>query len=76
MRLWWILCQSRLHLYPINRDGVPFTASYFASKGDPVTDLVEDMATEQKGHAVYEKLIHLTDNPEDIDPLQFLMGVR
>ncbi|HOV69023.1 MAG TPA: manganese catalase family protein, partial [Clostridia bacterium] len=33
-------------LYPVSASGVPFTASYFASKGDPITDLVEDMAAE------------------------------
>ena len=53
-------------------DGVPFTATYFASKGDPVADLVEDMAAEQKARAVYEKLIQLSDDPDVIDPLRFL----
>jgi len=60
------------NLYPINGDGVPFTATYFASKGDPVADLVEDMAAEQKARAVYEKLIQLSDDPDVIDPLRFL----
>ena len=49
-------------LFPVDGNGVPFTAAYFASKGDPVADLVEDMAAEQKARAVYENLIDLADD--------------
>ena len=31
-------------IYPVNSNGVPFDVSYFASVGDPVADLAEDMA--------------------------------
>ena len=42
-------------------------------KGDPIADLQEDLAAEQKARATYEKLIDLAkDNPDVIDPLQFL----
>lgn len=60
------------NIYPVNGDGVPFTAAYIQSKGDPVADLVEDMAAEQKARATYEHLIHMTDDPDVIDPLRFL----
>lgn len=33
-------------IYPIAASGTPFTAAYFQSKGDPITDLVEDMAAD------------------------------
>ena len=33
-------------IYPASASGVPFTAAYFQSKGDPITDLVEDMAAD------------------------------
>lgn len=33
-------------IYPSSAAGVPFTAAYFQSKGDPVTDLVEDLAAD------------------------------
>ena len=33
-------------IYPISASGVPFTAAYFQSKGDVITDLVEDMAAD------------------------------
>lgn len=52
--------------------GVPFTAAYIQSKGDPVADLIEDLAAEQKARATYENLLNLTDDPDVIDPLRFL----
>ncbi len=52
---------------------MPFTASYIAVKGDPIADLQEDLAAEQKARATYEKLIDLCrDYPDVLDPLKFL----
>ncbi len=59
-------------LYPTDANGVPFTVSYFATTGDPLADLAEDMAAEQKARAVYENLIDLTDDPDVIGPLLWL----
>lgn len=59
-------------LYPTDSNGVPFTVSYFATTGDPLADLAEDMAAEQKARAVYENLIDLTDDPDVIGPLLWL----
>lgn len=59
-------------LYPTDSNGVPFTVAYFASTGDPLADLSEDMAAEQKARATYENLINLTDDPDVIGPLLFL----
>jgi len=59
-------------IYPQSAAGVPFTAAYIQSKGDPIADLVEDMAAEQKARATYENLISLSDDPDVIDPLRFL----
>jgi spore coat protein JC len=59
-------------IYPANAAGVPFTAAYLQSKGDPITDLYEDMAAEQKARSTYEYLIQLADDPDVIDPLRFL----
>ena len=53
-------------------NGVPFTVAYFATTGDPIADLSEDMAAEQKARATYENLIDLTDDPDVIGPLLFL----
>lgn len=59
-------------LYPTDANGVPFTVMYFATTGDPVADLSEDMAAEQKARAVYENLINLTKDQDVIDVLLFL----
>ncbi len=59
-------------VYPINPDGVPFTAAYIQSTGDPITDIIEDMAAEQKARTTYEHLMNMTDNPELLNPLRFL----
>jgi spore coat protein JC len=59
-------------VYPVNASGVPFTAAYLQSKGDPITDLYEDMAAEQKARSTYEWLINLADDPDVIEPLKFL----
>ena len=59
-------------LYPTDANGVPFTVAYFATTGDPLADLSEDMAAEQKARAVYENLIDLTDDPDVIGPLLWL----
>jgi hypothetical protein len=59
-------------LYPADANGVPWTAAYIQALGDPVTDLTEDMAAEQKARTTYEHLIALTDDPDVKDPLRFL----
>ena len=60
-------------VYPQSAAGVPFTAAYIAAKGDPIANLNEDLAAEQKARAVYEKLIDLCrDNPDVLDPLRYL----
>ena len=59
-------------LYPTDANGVPFTVMYFATTGDPVADLSEDMAAEEKARAVYENLINLTKDQDVIDVLLFL----
>lgn len=62
-----------LGVYPQAASGFPFSASVLAVKGDPIADLQEDLAAEQKARATYEKLINLCkDDPDVIDPLRFL----
>ena len=60
-------------VYPQSAAGVPFSASVLACKGDPIANLQEDLAAEQKARATYEKLIDLCcDDPDVVDPLRFL----
>lgn len=59
-------------IYPQSAAGNPFTAAYLQSKGDPITDLVEDLAAEQKARTTYDNLLRLMDDPDVRDPLKFL----
>ena len=59
-------------IYPVSAAGVPFNASYIQSKGDPIVDLTENLAAEQKARATYEYLINMADDPDVIEPLKFL----
>ncbi|KUO94620.1 manganese catalase family protein [Ferroacidibacillus organovorans] len=59
-------------LYPHNAAGTPFMAPYFAAKGDPITDLYEDIAAEEKARATYQWLIEMTDDVDLQDSLKFL----
>lgn len=59
-------------VYPSSASGNPFTAAYIQSKGDPITDLYEDLAAEQKARSTYEYLIQMADDPDVIEPLKFL----
>lgn len=61
-----------LGIYPQSAAGVPFTAAYFQSKGDPVTDLTEDMAAEQKARTTYDNILRFADDPDVRDPIKFL----
>ena len=60
-----------MSFYPTDASGVPFMAT-FGETGDYLADLSEDMAAEQKARATYENLIDMTDDPDLIEPLQFL----
>ena len=64
--------EHKKSLFPNNADGVPFTAAYISTTGDPIADLTENIAAEQKARAVYENLIDLADDPDIIGPLLWL----
>ena len=59
-------------IYPIAASGVPFNASALAVKGDTITDLMEDMAAEQKARTTYDNILLLADEPDVRDPIKFL----
>ncbi len=58
--------------WPQSAGGIPFTATYLQSKGDPITDLHEDMAAEQKARTTYDNILRLIDDPDICAPIQFL----
>jgi spore coat protein JC len=59
-------------VWPQAASGMPFTSVAFASKGDAITDLVEDMAAEQKARTTYDNILRLVDDPDVRDPIKFL----
>ena len=59
-------------VYPMDASGVPFTAAYIASTGNPIVDLQEDLAAEEKARATYENLMDLTNDESLLAPLSFL----
>lgn len=59
-------------IWPQAAGGIPFNACEFQSKGDPITDLFEDLAAEQKARATYDNILRLIDDPDVIAPIRFL----
>lgn len=59
-------------LFYENAAGVPWTAAYIQAKGDPIADLYEDIAAEEKARATYQWLIDMTDDVDLQDSLKFL----
>ena len=59
-------------IFPQSAAGVPFSANCIACKGDPIANLQEDLAAEQKARATYEWLLNLTDDYEIRKILGFL----
>ena len=59
-------------VWPQAASGEPFSANMFQSTGDPIADLHEDLAAEQKARKTYDNILRLIDNPEVIDPIRFL----
>lgn len=61
-----------LGIYTADASGPPFNAAAFQVKGDPITDLHEDMAAEQKARVTYDNILRLVDDPDVKDVIRFL----
>ncbi len=59
-------------VYPTAASGFPWTAASIAIKGDPMTDLTEDLAAEQKARTTYDNILRLSDNPDVNNVIKFL----
>ena len=59
-------------IYPVSAAGVPFDTKYLAVKGDPIADLNEDLAAEQKARVTYDNILRLADDPDVKDVIRFL----
>ncbi|MDE6210068.1 MAG: manganese catalase family protein [Lachnospiraceae bacterium] len=61
-----------LGVYPQAASGTPFTAATLQSTGDPITDLFENMAAEQKARTTYDNILRMVKDPDVCDPIKFL----
>lgn len=59
-------------VYPASAAGTPWSAATMQVKGDPITDLVEDMAAEQKARTTYDNILRISDDPDVNDVIKFL----
>ncbi len=59
-------------VYPQSAAGTPWSAATMQVKGDPITDLSEDMAAEQKARSTYDNILRLSDDPDVNDAIKFL----
>ena len=59
-------------IYATAASGFPFNAASIASKGDPIADLTEDLAAEQKARAIYDNILRLSDNCDVNRVIRFL----
>jgi len=59
-------------VYPTTASGTPYTAAFMQVKGDPMTDLTEDLAAEQKARTTYDNILRLSDDPDVNDVIKFL----
>ncbi len=59
-------------VYPASATGTPWSAASMEVKGDPIADLVEDMAAEQKARVTYDNILRISDDPDVNDVIRFL----
>lgn len=59
-------------VYPTAASGFPWSAASMQVKGDPIADLAEDLAAEQKARVTYDNILRLSDDPDVNDVIKFL----
>ena len=59
-------------VYPTAASGAPWSAASIQSTGDPIADLNENLAAEQKARVTYDNILRLIDDPDVIEPIKFL----
>ena len=58
--------------FPCDANGMPFSAATLQVTGDPITDVHEDLAAEQKARTTYDNILRMTDDPDVLDAIRFL----
>lgn len=59
-------------VFPTFASGTPWTAATIGVKGDPIADLTEDLAAEQKARVTYDNILRLSDDPDVNNVIKFL----
>lgn len=59
-------------VYPTAASGFPWSAASIQCTGDPIADLNENLAAEQKARVTYDNILRLVDDPDVIEPIKFL----
>ena len=59
-------------VYPTSASGFPWSAASMEVKGDPIADLNENLAAEQKARVTYDNILRLVDDPDVLEPIKFL----
>lgn len=59
-------------VYPTAASGFPWSAASMQVKGDPIADLTEDLAAEQKARVTYDNILRMSDDPDVNDVIKFL----
>lgn len=69
---WEYYADNGASVFPQSSQGSPFNAASIAVTGDPLTNLYEDLAAEQKARAVYDNILRLSDDPDVNEVIKFL----
>lgn len=72
MGSWEYYADNGASVFPQNSQGSPFNSASIAVTGDPLTNLYEDLAAEQKARAVYDNILRLSDDPDVNEVIKFL----
>lgn len=72
MGSWEYYADNGASVFPQNSQGTPFNAASIAVTGDPLTNMYENLAAEQKARAVYDNILHLSDDPDVNEVIKFL----
>ena len=59
-------------VYPQAASGTPWSAATMAVTGDPIADLTENLAAEQKARVTYDNILRISDDPDVNDAIRFL----
>lgn len=59
-------------VYPTAAAGFPWSAASMQVKGDPIADLMEDLAAEQKARVTYDNILKMCDDPDVSKVIKFL----